>query len=77
MPTKPEKVLYTAKAYTTGGRDGRAVTDDGSLDVRGVLNRRTEACRDSKEIVNPGECVDRRQCFPRTHTQRFWHYGAT
>lgn len=28
------KVLYTAKAHTTGGRDGRSVTDDGLLDVR-------------------------------------------
>lgn len=30
-----EKVLYTAKAHTTGGRDGGASrTDDGHLDVR-------------------------------------------
>lgn len=29
-----DKVLYTAKAHTTGGRDGRSVTDDGLLDVK-------------------------------------------
>lgn len=31
--TKLEKVLYTAKAHTTGGRDGASRTDDGRLDV--------------------------------------------
>ncbi|QKO20649.1 organic hydroperoxide resistance protein [Rhodoferax sp. BAB1] len=34
MTTVLNKVLYTAKAHTTGGRDGRSVTDDGLLDVR-------------------------------------------
>ena len=29
-----EKVLYTARAHTTGGRDGAARTDDGRLDVK-------------------------------------------
>jgi lipoyl-dependent peroxiredoxin len=29
----PEKVLYTAKATATGGRDGRAVSSDQVLDV--------------------------------------------
>lgn len=28
-----EKVLYTASAEATGGRDGRAVSSDGALDV--------------------------------------------
>jgi len=28
-----EKVLYTAKAHTTGGRDGMAKSDDGRLNV--------------------------------------------
>jgi len=33
--TKIEKVLYTAKAHTTGGRDGGASrTSDGRLDVK-------------------------------------------
>jgi lipoyl-dependent peroxiredoxin len=33
MP-KLDKVLYTAKAHTTGGRDGAARSDDGRLDVK-------------------------------------------
>ena len=28
-----DKVLYTARAHTTGGRDGASRTDDGRLDV--------------------------------------------
>ena len=32
--TKLEKVLYTAKVHTTGGRDDAARSDDGHLDVR-------------------------------------------
>ncbi len=32
--TTLEKVLYTAKAHTTGGRDGASKTDDGKLDVK-------------------------------------------
>jgi lipoyl-dependent peroxiredoxin len=34
MATKVEKVLYQAHATATGGRDGRAVTSDGLLDVK-------------------------------------------
>lgn len=34
MPTVLDKVLYTARVHTTGGRDGRAVSDDGLLDVQ-------------------------------------------
>ncbi|MDP2448108.1 MAG: organic hydroperoxide resistance protein [Polaromonas sp.] len=33
MTTALEKVLYTAHAHTTGGRDGKSRTDDGRLDV--------------------------------------------
>jgi Ohr subfamily peroxiredoxin len=29
-----EKVLYTAHATSTGGRDGRSRTDDGKLDIK-------------------------------------------
>ena len=32
--TQAEKVLYTGKAHTTGGRDGAARSDDGRLDVK-------------------------------------------
>ena len=31
---QPEKVLYTAKTHTTGGRDGASRTSDGRLDVK-------------------------------------------
>jgi Ohr subfamily peroxiredoxin len=31
---EPEKVLYTAKTHTTGGRDGASRTSDGRLDVK-------------------------------------------
>jgi osmotically inducible protein OsmC len=32
--TQLDKVLYTAKAHTTGGRDGASRTDDGRLEVK-------------------------------------------
>ena len=32
--TKLEKVMYTAKAHTTGGREGASRSDDGRLDVK-------------------------------------------
>jgi len=32
--TEIEKVLYTGRTHTTGGRDGAARSDDGALDVR-------------------------------------------
>jgi len=32
--TQLEKVMYTAKARTTGGRDGVSRTDDGRLDIK-------------------------------------------
>ena len=34
MATQLEKVLYTAHAHTTGGRDGASKSDDGRLDVK-------------------------------------------
>jgi lipoyl-dependent peroxiredoxin len=34
MTTSLDKVLYTAVATTTGGRDGRSVSNDGLLDVK-------------------------------------------
>ncbi|MGV3573217.1 MAG: organic hydroperoxide resistance protein [Ramlibacter sp.] len=34
MPTSLDKVLYTARAHTTGGRDGASRTDDGKLDIK-------------------------------------------
>jgi Ohr subfamily peroxiredoxin len=34
MTTTLEKVLYTARVHTTGGRDGESRSDDGRLSVR-------------------------------------------
>ena len=34
MPTSLDKVVYTARAHTTGGREGTARSDDGMLDVK-------------------------------------------
>lgn len=34
MPNILDKVVYSAKAHTTGGREGRSTTDDGQLDVK-------------------------------------------
>src|SRR3954471_317307 len=31
---KLEKVMYTGRAHTTGGRDGQSRSDDGKLDVK-------------------------------------------
>lgn len=34
MTEKLDKVLYTANAHTTGGRDGASRTDDGRLEIK-------------------------------------------
>ena len=34
MPTVLDKVIYTAHAHTTGGRDGESASDDGLLSVK-------------------------------------------
>lgn len=34
MAHQLEKVLYTARVHTTGGRDGRSISDDNLLDVK-------------------------------------------
>lgn len=34
MATKLDKVIYTAHAHTTGGRDGQSASDDGKLSVK-------------------------------------------
>jgi Ohr subfamily peroxiredoxin len=34
MTTQNDKVLYTGKTHTTGGRDGQARSSDGRLDIR-------------------------------------------
>lgn len=54
MTTKLDKVLYTAHATATGGRDGRAKTSDGRIDV--VL-------KPPKEMGGTGEGVNPEQLF--------------
>ncbi|MBN9369976.1 organic hydroperoxide resistance protein [Hydrogenophaga sp. YM1] len=34
MPTTLDKVVYTARAHTTGGREGTSRSDDGLLEVK-------------------------------------------
>ena len=34
MATSLDKVIYTARAHTTGGREGSSRTDDGLLDIK-------------------------------------------
>ncbi len=46
-----EKVVYTAKAEATGGRDGRATSSDGVLDVK--LGVPKEMGGAGGEITNP------------------------
>ena len=42
-----EKVLYEAKATATGGRDGKATSDDGQLNVK-LARRKRWAVRVAK-----------------------------
>jgi Ohr subfamily peroxiredoxin len=51
---KLEKVLYTAEGTATGGRDGRARSSDGLVDVRLIP---------PKEMGGPGGGVDPEQLF--------------
>jgi hypothetical protein len=37
--TKIEKVLYTSKTHTSGGRDGKSGSADGRLDITFVARR--------------------------------------
>lgn len=46
-----EKVIYTAKAKATGGREGRAISSDGVLDVK--LGLPKEMGGAGGEVTNP------------------------
>jgi len=52
--SKPEKIVYTAHAFATGGRDGYAKSDDGLLDVKLVV---------PKEMHGAGGGVNPEQLF--------------
>ena len=54
MATQLSKVLYTAKATATGGRDGHAVSDDGILDLD---------LKPPKEMGGPGGATNPEQLF--------------
>ena len=59
---KLEKVLYTAHATATGGRDGRAKSSDGRIDV--VL-------KPPKEMGGTGEGVNPEQLFAAGYSACF------
>jgi len=59
---KLEKVVYTAHATATGGRDGRAKTSDGRIDV--VL-------KPPKEMGGTGEGVNPEQLFAAGYSACF------
>ena len=59
---KLDKVLYTAHAKATGGRDGRAVSSDGRIDV--VL-------KPPKEIGGTGDGVNPEQLFAAGYSACF------
>lgn len=52
--TKPEKIVYTAHAHATGGREGQIKSDDGFLDLKLVL---------PKEMGGMGGGVNPEQMF--------------
>jgi lipoyl-dependent peroxiredoxin len=56
------KVLYTAKAHTTGGRDGSTRTSDGLLDVRLSL---------PKEMGGKGDATNPEQLFAAGYSACF------
>jgi putative membrane protein len=75
MTTSLDKVLYTAVATSTGGRDGRSVSSDGLLDVK---------LAPPKELGGPGGATNPEQLFcrrvfgllHRRHETRGWHAKA-
>ena len=62
MPTKIEKVLYQAHATSTGGREGRAVSSDGLLDVK---------LSPPKELGGPGGATNPEQLFAAGYSACF------
>ncbi len=62
MPTILDKVLYTAHAHTTGGREGRSVSSDGVLDVRLTA---------PKELGGKGDATNPEQLFAAGYSACF------
>lgn len=65
--TKIEKVLYTAKVHTTGGRDGAARSSDGHLDIE-----LSPPSASGGTGANSGAALHRRlvSLFPQRHGAR-------
>ncbi|WP_198120607.1 organic hydroperoxide resistance protein [Massilia rhizosphaerae] len=62
MTTKLDKVLYTAKAHTTGGREGQSRSDDGLLEVR---------LAPPKEMGGKGDATNPEQLFAAGYSACF------
>src|SRR4051812_45253254 len=62
MVNKLDKVVYTAHATTTGGRDGRSVGADGNLDVKLAV---------PKEMGGPGGATNPEQLFAAGYSACF------
>jgi lipoyl-dependent peroxiredoxin len=62
MATPLTKVLYTAVATSTGGRDGKSVSSDGLLDVR---------IAPPKELGGPGGATNPEQLFAAGYSACF------
>ena len=62
MTTKLEKVLYTAKAHTTGGREGQSRSDDGLLEVK---------LAPPKEMGGKGDATNPEQLFAAGYSACF------
>lgn len=62
MTRTPEKIVYTASATTTGGRQGRAVSSDGVLDL---------TLTSPKEMGGTGEGTNPEQLFAAGYSACF------
>jgi len=62
MTTHLDKVLYTAVATSTGGRDGRSISSDGLLDVK---------LAPPKELGGPGGATNPEQLFAAGYSACF------
>ena len=62
MTTPLDKVLYTAKSHTTGGRDGASKTSDGLLDVK---------LASPKELGGAGNATNPEQLFAAGYSACF------
>ena len=60
--TKPVKIVYTAHAHATGGREGHAASDDGLLDVKLIT---------PKEMGGAGGGVNPEQLFAAGYSACF------